>query len=177
MPRLVWYSVAMSLDGFIAGPKGEYNWIPNEPEIDWAGFMGRFDTVLMGRQSYAASLTALGVAGEMPGMKSYVFSRTLDQAKHPKVTVVRENQISETLSALRKAEGKQIWLFGGGDLFRSLMAKGEVDRIEVGLTPVLLGGGIPFLPGLDKLAQLRLLETRHYAASGIMMLTYEVRRG
>ena len=54
--RRIRYSVAMSLDGFIAGPQGEYDWIPNEPEIDWGAFMARFDTVLMGRRSYEATL-------------------------------------------------------------------------------------------------------------------------
>ena len=56
--RRIRYSVAMSLDGFIAGPQGEYDWIPNESEIDWGAFMARFDTVLMGRRSYEAALPA-----------------------------------------------------------------------------------------------------------------------
>ena len=58
--RRIRYSVAMSLDGFIAGPQGEYDWIPNEPEIDWGAFMARFDTMLMGRRSYEAALAAPG---------------------------------------------------------------------------------------------------------------------
>jgi hypothetical protein len=65
--RRVRYSVAMSLDGFIAGPQGEYDWIPNEPAIDWGTFMTRFDTVLMGRRSYEATLAASG-GSALPAM-------------------------------------------------------------------------------------------------------------
>ena len=169
--RRIWYSVAMSLDGFIAGPKGEYDWIPNEPELDWGAFMGRFDTVLMGRRTYEAALAMPG-GGAMPGMGTYVFSRTLRAEAHPTVTVVGDD-VSGLLASLRQAPGKEIWLFGGGALFRSLLELGEVDMVEVGLVPVLLGQGIPFLPGLDRQVRLRLAESRRYS-TGITLLTYEV---
>ena len=168
--RQVWYCVAMSLDGFIGGPKGEYDWIPAEPEIDWGTFMGRFDTVLIGRRSYDAALAGPGI---MPGMQTFVFSRTLRAEDHPGVTIVNDDNLADTLASLRRTSGKEIWLFGGGDLFRSLLQLGEVDKIEVGLAPVLLGQGIPFLPGLNRIAPLRLIETRRYP-SGILMLTYDV---
>ena len=168
--RQVWCCVAMSLDGFIGGPKGEYDWIPAEPEIDWGTFMGRFDTVLIGRRSYDAALAGPGI---MPGMQTFVFSRTLRAEDHPGVTIVNDDNLADTLASLRRTSGKEIWLFGGGDLFRSLLQLGEVDKIEVGLAPVLLGQGIPFLPGLNRIAPLRLIETRRYP-SGILMLTYDV---
>ena len=169
--RNIWYCVAMSLDGFIAGPNGEYDWIPAEPEIDWSAFMNRFDTVLMGRRSYEASLTAPG--GALPGVQSYVCSNTLQQQDHQKVTIISNNNLTAKLDSLRKQEGKEIWLFGGGELFRSLLQLGEVDRIEVGLVPIILGRGIQFLPALDQITPLHLIDTRLYP-SGIMMLTYQL---
>jgi dihydrofolate reductase len=164
----------MSLDGFIAGPQGEYDWIPNEPEIDWGAFMARFDTVLIGRRSYQAALSAPG--GSLPAMRTYVFSRTLRPEDHPGVTIVA-TALDPTMEGLRQGRGrKDIWLFGGGELFRSLLERGYVDVVEVGLVPVLLGQGIPFLPGLSTRAPLRLADTRRYP-TGIMLLTYEIARG
>jgi dihydrofolate reductase len=171
--RRIWYSVAMSLDGFIAGPQGEFDWIPNEPEIDWGAFMARFDTVLMGRRSYEAALAAPD-GSALPAMATYVFSRTLQPELHPRVTIVRAN-IEQTIGDLRRAGGKDIWLFGGGELFRSLLELGQVDVVEIGLIPILLGGGIPFLPGLGTRATLRLTDTRRYP-TGILLLTYETTR-
>lgn len=171
--RRVWYCVAMSLDGFIGGPKGEYDWIPAEPEIDWNAFMVRFDTVLMGRRSYEASLAMPG-GGMMPGLRTYVITRTLKQEDHPNVTII-SGDVAAALVAIRQTSGKEIWLFGGGNLFQSLLQLGEVDKIEVGLVPKLLGRGIPFLPGLDQITRLELAETHRYP-SGIMMLTYDVIR-
>jgi len=161
----------MSLDGFIAGPNGEYNSIPKEPEIDWPAFLARFDTALMGRRTYEASLTAPG-GSSLPAMKTYVFSRTLQTVARPDITLLRDH-LPEALAALRQAPGKDIWLFGGGNLFRSLLALGQVDVVEVGLVPVLLGGGIPFLPGSDRQFPLRLTDSRGYP-SGITLLTYAV---
>jgi dihydrofolate reductase len=163
----------MSLDGFIAGPQGEYDWIPDEPEIDWGAFMARFDTVLMGRRSYEAALAAPG-GSVMPGMATYVFSRTLRPEDHPGVTIVAAD-LEPTIADLRRRGGKEIWLFGGGNLFRSLVERGHVDLVEVGLVPILLGRGIPFLAGLAARVALRLTDMRRYS-TGIVLLTYEIAR-
>jgi dihydrofolate reductase len=171
--RRIRYSVAMSLDGFIAGLQGEYDWIPNEPEIEWGAFMARFDTMLMGRRSYEAALAAPG-GNALPDMATYVFSLTLRPEDHPRVTIVGAN-LDQTIEDLRGGSGKEIWLFGGGQLFRSLLERGYVDVVEVGLVPILLGRGIPFLPGLSTRAALRLTDTQRYP-TGILLLTYEIAR-
>src|SRR4051794_31569582 len=139
--RLVWYSVAMSLDGFIATPDGGYSWIPDEPTIDWETFLSRFDTLLMGRRTYEGSLTG----PQIPNMRKVVVSRTLQAADHPSVTIISD-KVAEAVEELRRTEGKHIWLFGGGELFRNLLQVGLVDRVEVAVAPVLLGCGIPLLP-------------------------------
>jgi dihydrofolate reductase len=164
----------MTLDGFIAGPQGEYDWIPNEPQIDWGAFMARFDTVLMGRRSYEAALAVPG-GSVLSTMRTYVFSRTLRPQDHPGVTIVGTD-LGPMMENLRRGPGgKDIWLFGGGQLFRSLLEQGYVDVVEVGLVPVLLGRGIPFLPGLGTKVELRLTHMRRYP-TGIMLLTYEIAR-
>ena len=76
MSRLVRYQVAVSLDGFIAGPNGEYDWIVMDPSVDFAALYKEFDTVIMGRKTYEVA-NAQGGSGTMPGMEVFVFSRTL----------------------------------------------------------------------------------------------------
>jgi len=109
----------------------------------------------------------------MPGMKTFVFSRTLDPSKYPEVTVVSEKH-NEKLPSLRAGSGKDIWLFGGGALFQSLLEAGFVDAVELSVMPVLLGGGIPFLPPPASRKKLELTDHRIYK-SGIVSLQYAVR--
>jgi len=166
--RRVRYSVAMSLDGYIAGPHGEFDWIPMDPDIDFGALMGSFDTLLMGRKTYEATRDH-GGAG-MPGMKAYVFSKTLRQEDCPGVTVADDPE--SVVADLRLSPGKDIWLFGGGELFGSMLDAGLVDGVEVAVIPILLGGGIPLLPPPADGAVLTLTEHRLYPKSGIMLLEY-----
>ncbi|HJQ99724.1 MAG TPA: dihydrofolate reductase family protein [Candidatus Polarisedimenticolaceae bacterium] len=170
--RNVVYSVAMSLDGYVAGPNGEADWIVMDPEIDFRSLMARFDTILMGRKTFDAA-QAMGGGGSMPGMKSIVVSKTLRQADNRKLTIIGED-LGGTVSRLRAESGKDIWLFGGGTLFRSLLDLKLVDRVEVAVIPVLLGGGIPLLPAGAGRMKLRLSSSKAYKATGTVALEYIV---
>src|SRR5262245_52786649 len=171
--RRVRYQVATSLDGFIAGPKGEADLIIMDPEIDFRAMFAQFDTVLIGRRTFEGMARGKKKAGAMPGMKTLVFSRTLRQQDYPKVTVVAD-KVEETLAALREEPGKDMWLFGGGLLFRSLLDAGQVDSVEVAVVPVLLGEGIPLLPAPAKQAKLKLTGHKVYSKTGIVSLEYAV---
>ncbi len=169
--RRIRYVVAASLDGYIAGPAGEYDWIPVDPEIDFAALTAQFDAYLMGRRTWEGL-----PAGGHGDAEVLVFSRTLRPEEHPDVTVVGDGA-EHALNALRARPGRDIWLFGGGSLFASLLALGQVDTVEVAVVPVLLGGGVPLLPAPATRAALRLTSQRTYERSGIVQLQYAVQKG
>lgn len=170
--RPVRYGVGMSLDAFIADPEGGTGWMVMDKEYDQRAFFDSIDTVLMGRKTFE-------VAGRspFPGLRNYVFSRTLRPDDFPDVTIVSAADATSTVAALRAEEGKDIWLSGGGELFRSLLAADLVDTVEVGLNPMLLGQGVPFLPPQPLPRAVRLELTKHEVyRSGLVILIYTVRR-
>jgi dihydrofolate reductase len=136
--------VAASLDGYIADTGGGTDWVVMNPAIDFAAKLARFDTFLMGRATYER-MVSRGADSGAGGMTTWVFSRTLHAPDHPDVTVI-SGDVPRRLAELRSRPGKEIALFGGGKLFRSLLELGWVDVVEVAVLPVLLGGGVPLLP-------------------------------
>jgi len=166
--RRVRFSAAVSLDGYIAGPNGESDWIVMDPDIDFSALMGAFDTILLGRKTYEVTRQYGG--GGTPGTRAYVFSHTLRQEDCPGVTVSRD--LKETVKELKAGSGKDIWLFGGGGLFRSLLELRLVDSVELAVIPVLLGGGLPFLPHLATQTKLRLNKHQVYPKTGTVSLEY-----
>lgn len=164
------YRVAASLDGFIAGPAGEIDWIIPDPTVDFASVYARFDTVLLGRRTYELTLQP-GAPPWPADWRIYVCSRTLDPSQHPRVTVVSEG-IDMVVAALRAAPGCDIWLFGGGNLFGSLLAAGLVDDVELAIMPVLLGNGVPLVSAAPR-SRLTLRQSTTSPA-GIVNLHYEV---
>jgi dihydrofolate reductase len=170
--RRLRYQVASSLDEYIAGPNGEFDWIAADPEIDFGALFKQFDTVVMGRRTFEVMLKQ-GGDGSMPGLDVVVFSQTLRQRDYPAVSVASTNP-AETIRSLKAKPGKDIWLYGGGELFRALLEEGVVDTVEPAVIPVLLGGGVPLLPATANRTQLTLVRHRLYRQSGIL-LEYAVR--
>ena len=159
------------MDGYIAGPHGEVDWIIHDPAVDLGKVYESVDTVLLGRRTY--ELTRQPGAPAWPrGWQIYVFSRTLRPEEHPGVTVVSDDA-GPRVAALRAEPGQNIWLFGGGSLFRSLLVAKQVDLMEVAVMPVLLGVGIPLVEAGAPVTRLTLEDVQRYP-SGLLGLRYQV---
>jgi dihydrofolate reductase len=167
--QLLRYNVAASLDGYIAGPNGEYDWIPEDPSINFGALFDGFDQFVMGRHTFETTL-AQGDQNPLRGRAVTVISRTL-RGPIDGVDVISDDAVAAVRAAKQRAQ-KDVWLFGGGALFRTLLDAGLVDRVEVAVVPVLLGSGIKLLPDGARRG-LRLLTTHTYQ-SGIQQLIYDV---
>ena len=172
--RRLRYQVATSLDGYIAGPNGDFDWIVMDPDIDFAALFAQFDTAIMGRKTFLATQQQ-GGGGAPPGLDVVVFSRTLRPADYPSVTI-ENGDPAERVRALKARPGRDIWLYGGGELFRTLLEAGLVDTVEPAVIPVLLGGRVPMLPPRSDRTTLSLSTHRLYSKSGIVLLEYAVSR-
>jgi dihydrofolate reductase len=143
-----------------------------DPDIDFRALFEQFDTFLMGRRTFEGMGGAGG--GGQQGAQTIVFSRTLRQQDYPNVTIVSENP-QQVLADLRSKSGIDIWLFGGGSLFRSLLEARLVDSVEVSVIPVLLGEGISLLPPKPSSERFKLkLTSSRTFKTGIVSLEYAV---
>lgn len=166
------YSVAASLDGYIAGPNGEYDWITVDPEIDFEAMYAGFSGIVMGRRSYDVFAATGGAPG--PALPTYVYSTTLPEGEREGIHFVRD-AVGHVTALKSSGSGKPLWLWGGGNLFRQLADAGLVDGVQVAVVPVILGGGLPLIasaPG--RRLRLELQRHRVYKTSGIVFLEYNV---
>ena len=167
---LLRYNVAMSLDGFIARADGSYDWLPADPGVDFDALFAEFDHFVMGRRTFEV-VQAQGEQDPTRGRSILVASRTLPPSELPGVEVLGSGLV-ERIRALKGAPGRDLWLFGGASLFRDLLDQGLVDRVEVSVIPILLGGGIRLLPeGRSHPLQ---LTSQQALANGILQLVYKV---
>ena len=167
--RRVRYQVAVSLDGYIASPDGGVDWITGGEDFDFGAHFAQFDTLVMGRRTYEALPGGVGGYGDM---RVIVASRTLAAGAHAGFEVVGSD-LAARVAELKSMAGKDIWLFGGGEVFRSLLAAGLVDTIEPAIIPVVLGGGVPMVPPGTVRTPLKLTRQQGYGG-GMVLLEYAV---
>ena len=167
--RLVTFGVANSLDNFIAREDGAVDWLVWDDEVAAISreFWKTIDTVLMGRKTYEVAVAS--GSGAYPGVKNYVFSRTLKQPRSKKVEVISQDAV-EFVRKLKSEPGKGIGIIGGGDLARSLLQARLIDQIGVNIQPVLLGSGTPLFYEMQQQLDLELLESQVLKNGGVYLL-------
>ena len=172
--RKVTFGGATSLDNFIARKDDSYDWImwSNEAGEYMKDYWKTIDTILMGRRTYEVALRH-GATGEHPGIKTYVFSRTLKPRSTGRLTVLADDVV-EVVRRLKEEDGKDICVMGGGLLAKPLLEAGLIDEIGLNIHPVLLGSGIPLWYEMPQQIDLELLKCQQFS-NGCVMVTYRTR--
>ena len=168
--RKIVLGLAITLDGLIEGPNGEYDWCLTDQDYGMGDFLKRIDAIFYGRKSYEMMM---GVEGGNPftGIPEFVFSNTLKDTKDG--FELMNGDIIRKVQTMKAAGGKDIWLFGGASLTSSLMNAGLVDEVWMSVHPIVLGRGKPLFVDIHHRIKMELLETKPYD-SGLVSLRYSV---
>lgn len=175
--RKITFGGANSLDNYLARKNDGVDWLMWTKEV--AGITAKFweniDTVLMGRRTYEVAMKmSKGKTDSYPGVKSYIFSRTLPPSKDENVEIVSDDAAA-FVKKLKKAPGKDICVMGGGDFAKTLFEARLIDEVGLNVHPVLLGAGIPLFHEMKRQINLELLECRELK-NGCVYLSYRVKR-
>ncbi|MBC8988348.1 dihydrofolate reductase [Pedobacter sp. N36a] len=167
--------LAVTLDGYIEGPNGEYDWCFTDQDYALNKFFSQIDSLFIGRKSYEiAQQHAENNNGEIvPGMQEHVFSTTLKTVRDG-ATLIAANSMIEA-KKIKEQPGKDIWLYGGAELSDAMMKADLIDELWLSVHPILLGSGKPLFRVQDSQHQLRLLESKTYE-TGLVSLRYRINK-
>lgn len=173
--RKVTFGGANSLDNFFARKDDAVDWLlwTNEVNEIMKNFWKTIDTVVMGRRTYEVAARSGGGGGAYPGVKTYVFSRTLKKRNKKNLMFVDED-VASFVRRLKSEEGRDICIMGGGLLAKSLFEADLIDEIGLNVHPVLLGSGIPLFYEMSRQIDLELIKCQQLS-NGCVVLTYNVR--
>ena len=180
--RTMIYFTAVSLDGFIAGPGGELDWLFSSGDYGYTPFYETVDCLVMGRKTWDTVRSFEG-SYPHPGKPAYVFTHQAAQAIAPREPVPEFQPITQDPTAfvryLKSQSGGGIWLVGGGQIAGVLERAGLIDRLVLSIHPVTLGGGARLfaelgagLSGAPSRQDWR-LEQKEIFPDGLVQLTYE----
>ena len=179
-----------SLDGFVAGLKGELDWVMVDDQIfDFVATMtDKADTALYGRVTYDMMQSYWPTAGEQPNASKHdkehsawynkvskvVLSKTMNEEVLDNTTVISD-QLADNINKIKKQAGKNILIFGSPAASHSLLSHGLIDEFWLFVNPVLLGQGMPLFKGVTETTNLKLIETKTFSC-GVIALHYETQR-
>ncbi len=174
--RRVIVHIAMSADGYIARTDGGLDWLTARPAP--AGFYGidaftkSIDTKVLGRKTYDASLRMGAKFGSRD--RTIVFSRNPRPKDAPQTVEFTDEAIGLFVNRLRKSQGKDIWLMGGGELIASFLDAQAIDEFVISIVPIFIGDGIPLIARRHRHTPLS-LRTIEKFEDGLVQLHYDVK--
>ncbi len=170
--RKIILQLAVSLDNFIEGPNGEFDWCFTDQDYGMSEFFKRIDSIFIGRKSYEL-VQSMGDAATpgFPKLTSYVFSNSLTAVKTDEILI--NGDIVFEVNKIKNKPGKDIWLFGGASLITTFMNEDLVDEIILAVHPIILGSGKPLFQNIKGRKQLNLKNVKSYD-TGLVMLTYSL---
>ncbi|MEV7321737.1 dihydrofolate reductase family protein [Streptomyces sp. NPDC093970] len=186
--RKVTYSMGVSLDGYIVGPDGGFDWTEPDPEVFryWIDEIREVGVHLLGRRLYETMLywetadqdSSLGEADRewtalWKPLPKVVFSTTLTEVRGN--ARLASGTPAQEIARLRAEPGTGEIAIGGAALAVEAAASGLIDEYRTIVHPVLVGGGVPYFPRQERRVDLELVETRTFA-SGVVLLRHRVTR-
>jgi dihydrofolate reductase len=165
--RKVILNVAVSLDGYIEGPKGEYDWCFTDGDYGMCDFLKRTDTIFFGRKSF--EILTRSEPGAYPDKRKYVFSKSLRDAGADWEII--GDGFETRIREIKNQPGKDIWLFGGANLAASLLNAGLIEEMQLSIHPLLLGGGKPLFSGIKERTHFALADSKPFS-TGLIQLFY-----
>ena len=169
--RKIILNLAMSLDGYIEGPNGEYDWCFADQDYGMTEFLGSSDAIFLGRKSYEMMMTA---GPELfAALKLYVFSNTLTKVEG-NAEIITEANFIQRVDEIRHQPGANIWLFGGAELVSAFITHNRINELLISVHPVVLGAGKPLFTDIKERTELVLLGSEQFS-SGLVQLKYTLK--
>ena len=166
--RKIILNVAVSLDGFIEGPAGEYDWCFNDQDYGMTAFFEETDAIFIGRKSYDLVSAEPGM---FAGKKMYVFSDTLLPGKNEDIEVIPSANFAHAVEGIMNEAGGNIWLFGGASLVSAFVQKNWITEMLLSIHPVILGSGKPLFQNVKERITLQVVGQQVYD-SGLVQIRY-----
>ena len=170
MKKLILY-IAESLDGFIAGPNHEMDWLFVDQDYGFNDFLAQIDTVLIGRKTYDFMKTA-GEADGIKGQINYVFTSTPQKFQSTEKLIFTSEDPAELWKKIRTTEGKDAWLAGGGEIAKPLIEQNLIDEYFLFVHPIILGKGLPLFKEISDRVDLKTIDVKSYS-SGLVQIHLE----
>jgi len=165
--RKIKLNVAVSLDGLIEGPNGEYDWCFTDQDYGMKEFLDSIDTIFFGRKSY--QLLIKDFSEYYPDKLKYVFSKTIKE--FPNAAVI-STDIINNVKRIKEQSGKDIFLFGGAEIITQLLNADLIDEMHLSIHPVILGKGKALFSGVNERKGFTLSDSKNYS-SGLVQLIYK----